>query len=237
LPTTFGFTGWIAMTVGAEGNDVLMGDLVLREEEVNPVMSALLKNDLDVTALHNHFFYEEPRLFFMHVYGMGKAIELAKAIKPALDIMGTLPVKGVHSVTLSGSRINAGTFDTAALDAIVGTKGSQLDGGVYKYVVGRPDLDIQDMDATINARMGLSSWASLFGSDDDAVIAGDIAMVADEVTFVMKALRSHNIEVVAVHNHMTGTTPMIYFLHYWGEGKAADLAKGFKAAIDATGKD
>lgn len=236
LPVSFGFSGWIALTKGDGGMDVMMGDLVLREEEVNPVMSALFANGLQVTALHNHFFYEEPRVFYMHVHGMGMAMDLARKVKPALDLMGKVPLKRGSSVNISASKIDAGKFDTAALDAIVGAKGSEVAGGVFKYTIGRPDIDLREMGAAITTRMGLNSWASLFGSDEQAVIAGDVAMLADELNPVMKALRANGIEIVAVHNHMTGSTPAVFFLHYWGEGKAADLARGFRAALDEAGK-
>jgi hypothetical protein len=236
LPTSFGFSGWIAMTKGEGGKDVMMGDLVLLQEEVNPVMSALFANGLEVTALHNHFFYENPRVYFMHVHGMGLAVDLAKKIKPAIDLMGNVPLKGILSTSIFASEIEQGTFATADLDKIVGAKGSALSGGVYKYTIGRPDIDLREMGARIETRMGLNSWASFFGSDAMAVVAGDVAMLAGELTPVMKALRTHGIEVVAIHNHMAGSSPSVYFLHYWGRGKAADLARGFKAALDATGK-
>ena len=107
---------------------------------------------------------------------------------------------------------------------------------VYKVVVGRTDLEVRDMGALINARMGLSSWAALFGNDDTAAIAGDIAMLEDEVTPVVKALRNNGLDVVAIHHHMTGSRPVIIFLHYWGIGPAESLAKGFRAALDELGK-
>src|SRR5690349_7995132 len=139
-PTPFGFGGWLAFTKGDGGNDVLMGDLVLLEDEVNPVMSALLSNGLEVTALHNHFFFESPRMFYMHVHGHGKAAELARMVKPALDLIG----KGApqHSSTVSGgnSNISAGQMDTAKIAKLVGHDGEQS-GQVYKITVGRDDIN------------------------------------------------------------------------------------------------
>src|SRR5215471_6148286 len=113
-PTPFGFGGWLAMTKGTDGNDVMMGDLVLLEDEVNPVMSAMLENGLDVTALHNHFFFESPRMFYMHVHGHGKAADLAKMAKPALDLIGKGPQ---HQSSVSGGRssVSPGQIDTAAI--------------------------------------------------------------------------------------------------------------------------
>lgn len=234
-PTAFGFGGWVAMTKGSSGNDVLMGDLVLVEDEVNPVMSALLANGLEVTALHNHFFFDSPRMFFMHVHGYGKPAELARRVKPALDLIG----KGSpsHQGSDSGGRLNisAGKIDTARIASLVGHQGEQS-GPVYKITIGRQDIHLKEMGATINARMGLNTWAAFYGSDANAEIAGDVAMLGPEVNPVLKALRSNGLNVVSIHNHMIGGQPMIYFLHYWGTGPAEKLAAGFKAALDELGK-
>src|SRR5213592_3722676 len=118
-PTPFGFGGWIAMTKGTGGNDVMMGDLVLLEDEVNPVMSALLTNGLEVTALHNHFFFESPRIFYMHVHGHGKASDLAKMAKPAVDLIGKGSPQHQSSVTGGNSNISAGQMDTAKIAKLV----------------------------------------------------------------------------------------------------------------------
>src|SRR5947209_8583944 len=233
-PTPFGFGGWLAMTKGDGGMDVMMGDLVLLEDEVNPVMSALLDSGLEVTALHNHFFFESPRLFYMHVHGHGQAAELAKMAKPALDLIGRGSAQ--HKSTVSGASVavSAGQLDTKKIASIVGHEGEQT-GSVYKITVGRDDLNLTEMGAKINARMGLNTWAAFFGSDSSAEIAGDVAMLSPEITPVLKALRSNNLNVVAIHNHMTGGQPAIYFLHYWGTGPAAKLAQGFKAALNELG--
>jgi hypothetical protein len=231
-PTPFGFGGWIALTNGDHGV-VMMGDLVLTEGEVNPVMSALLDNGLDVTALHNHFFYETPRLFYMHLHGHGAAPDIAKRVAPALALIGKTPSRP-PATGASGQPIE-GKLDTARLAQIAGNQGEQT-GAVYKITIGRPDIPLKEMGATINARMGLNTWAAFYGSNADAVIAGDIAMRADEVTPVLKALRSNGIDIVAIHHHMTGTEPTVYFLHYWGRGPAARLATAFRAALDQTGR-
>src|SRR5439155_6468388 len=117
-PTPFGFGGWLAMTKGDGGMDVMMGDLVLQEDEVNPVMSALLDNGLEATALHNHFFFESPRIFYMHVHGHGKAADLAKMAKPAMDLIGRGPSQPQTSVTGGSSSISAGHIDTAKIAKI-----------------------------------------------------------------------------------------------------------------------
>ena len=234
-PTPFGFGGWLAMTKGDAGNDVMMGDLVLLEDEVNPVMSALLANGLEVTALHNHFFFESPRIFYMHVHGHGKAAELAKMAKPALDLIGHGSPQHQSSVSGGASSVSAGQIDTAKIAKVVGHDGEQS-GAVYKITVGRDDIHLKEMGATINARMGLNTWAAFFGSDANAEIAGDVAMLAGEVTPVLKALRSNGLNVVAIHNHMTIGQPAIYFLHYWATGPTEKLASGFKAALNELGK-
>src|SRR5262252_4772148 len=229
LPTPFGFGGWFAMTKGDGGEDVRMGDLVM-QEEVNPVMSALLDNGLEVTALHNHFFWEEPRIYYMHLHGHGKPADLAKQIKPALDLIG----KGASQPGAKPASSPATALDTARIAKIVGHDGEQS-GAVYKITIGRDDLKLKVMGATINARMGLNTWAAFYGTNDNAAIAGDVAMLGNEVTPVLKALRSHGLDVVAIHNHMIDTQPNVIFLHYWGQGKADDLANGFKAALDQLG--
>ena len=235
LPTPFGFAGWVAMTKGDGGHDVLMGDLPLTESEVNPVMSALLDNGLEVTALHNHFFYMDPPLFFMHIHGHGTAMDLAHELKPALDLIGKDKQMGSDLIVAPPQGVVTGQIDTAALDKIVGATGDK-NGDVYKYTVGRSDLHLTEMGAVINTRMGLNTWAAFFGSDADAVVAGDVAMLPSEVQDVLKILRSHSVEVVAIHQHMIDTNPQIIFLHYWGRGKAADLATAFRATLDQLGK-
>jgi uncharacterized protein DUF1259 len=228
-PTPFGFGGWIAMTKGTGASEVLMGDLVLTQDEVNPVMSALLDHGLEVTALHNHFFWDEPRMFYMHVHGHGPAADLAARVKPALDLIG----KGATPVASGPAPLSA--LDTARLAQIVGRPGDQM-GAVYKITIGRDDLSVKEMGATINARMGLNTWAAFTGTNEQAAVAGDVAMLSSEVTPVLKTLRQHGISIVAIHHHMLGTEPVIYFLHYWGTGPADSLAAAVKAAVDLLGK-
>jgi hypothetical protein len=226
-PTPFGFGGWIAFTKASDGAQVMMGDLVLLENEVNPVMTALLDNGFDVTALHNHFFKDDPHMFYMHVHGHGAAADLARRIKPAVDLIG----KGRPAVTQTSTN----QLDGAKLAQIVGHAGEQT-GAVYKITIGRDDLKMTEMGAPINARMGLNTWAAFTGTNERAAIAGDVAMLESEVTPVLKALRQHGLEVVAIHHHMTSARPMVIFLHYWGTGSAETLAKGFTAALSELGK-
>jgi len=231
-PTPFGFGGWIAMTKGTGGMDVMMGDLVLLQDEVNPVMSAVLDNGLEVTALHNHFFWDEPRMYYMHVHGHGKAADLAKKIKPAIDLIG----KGAKAPAAAApAAAPTPAIDTAKITQIVGAQGEQT-GAVYKITIGRDDLKLTEMGAPINARMGLNTWAAFVGTNDKAAIAGDVAMLPGEVTPVLAALRRNGLDVVAIHHHMVDTRPTVYFLHYWGTGPADKLAAGFKAALNELGK-
>jgi len=233
-PTPFGFGGWLAMTKGEGARDVMMGDLVLLEDEVNPVMSALLDNGLDVTALHNHFFFDDPRIFFMHVMCHASPGDLARKVRPAIDLIGH--VESTHPKTSGTATLQPGEIDTAKIAKIVGHEGEQ-NGAVYKITVGRDDLKIKDMGAVINARMGLNTWASFVGNDQNAAVAGDVAMIENEVTRVLKTLRKHGINVVAIHHHMTGTRPTVIFLHYWGKGPVEKLATAFKAALDQLGEN
>ena len=229
-PTSFGFGGWVAMTKGTGGMDVMMGDLVLLQDEVSPVMSALLENGLDVTALHNHFFWDDPRMYYMHVHGHGNAADLARRVKPALDLIGKKSTASPAPAAATAAKI-----DGARIAQIVGAAGEQ-NGDVYKITIGRDDLKITEMGAVINARMGLNTWAAFTGTNENAAIAGDVAMLAKEVTPVLKALRANGFDVVAIHHHMTDTEPAVFFLHYWSTGPAEKLAAGFKAALGQLGK-
>ena len=231
-PTPFGFGGWIALTKGDGGHEVMMGDLVLTEDEVNPVMSAVLSNGLDVTALHNHFFWEQPRIFFMHVHGMGTAPDLAKRIRPAIDLIDQSMKRAAETAAPANA---AATINASALAKIVGHQGEQS-GPVYKITIGRPDINVREHGAVIDSRMGLNTWAAFAGTDSDAMVAGDVAMLEHEVTPVLKSLRDNGINVVAIHHHMTGVAPQVIFLHYYGTGPAAKLAQGVRAAVDLLGK-
>ena len=223
------------MTKASNGNQVLMGDLVLLQDEVNPVMSALLDNGFDVTALHNHFFWDEPRMFYMHVHGHGSAADLARKLKPAVDLIGKQASPSAATASTPAVPLPASLLNTSKLAQIVGQEGEQ-NGAVYKITIGRSDLKVTEMGASINARMGLNTWAAFTGTDSKAAIAGDIAMLESEVTPVLQALRKNGLDVVAIHHHMTNERPMVIFLHYWGTGPADKLAAGFKAAVDQLGK-
>jgi hypothetical protein len=233
VPGAFGFGGWVAFK-RAGGGTMFMSDTVLLQEEVNHVVSAAQANGLEVTAIHNHFFYEEPRIFYMHLHGHGQAAGLARAYAEAIRPTPLLPANQppASAAAVPGA---AERFDTARLAQIAGHEGV-ANGPVYKITVGRPDLRVTAMGTRITTALGLNSWAAFAGNRERAHIAGDIAMLEPEVNPVIRALRSGNLEVVALHHHMLGEQPRIIFLHYYGRGPAETLARGFRAALDELGK-
>ena len=236
LPFAFGFNGWLAFTPGEKGRHVMMGDLVLSEEEVNPIMSAVLESGLQVTALHNHFFWDDPRVYYMHVHGVGDPVEMARKMKGAVSLIGTFKARYPSPETPKELiEIGGRPVQGDVLDPIVGHAGVMTAGG-WRYTIGRNDLTVKEHGATINARMGLNTWAAFFGTEQASVVAGDVAMLEHELQPVLKALRKNGLEVVAIHHHMTESRPMIIFLHYWGKGPAAKLAAGFRAALNEIGK-
>lgn len=232
VPTALGFGGWVAFTKTTDGVDVMMGDLVLTEDEVNPVMSAVLDQGLQVTALHNHFFWEQPRIFYMHVHGMGPASEIAAKLKPAVDLINERMQRAGAPAPSAGAP--APPLDGAALAKIIGHEGEQ-NGSVYKITIGRPDIELRAHGAVINARMGLNTWAAFAGTPADAIVAGDVAMLEPELPKVLAVLRANDIDVVAIHHHMTDVDPMVVFLHYYGTGPADRLARAVRAAVDQLG--
>ena len=234
IPAAFGLGGWLAFARGERGMDVMMGELVVLEDEVGPVVSALLSNGLEVTALHNHFLREDPRVMFLHIHGMGVAGSLARQVKAPLDLIGRVRSNDAAQPRPALS-LPRGNLNVDRLNRIIGFTGAVIP-PVYKVVVGRTDLEVRDMGAFVNARMGLASWAAFFGTDDSALVTGEVAMLEDEITPVIAALRANGLEVAVVHHHMTGTRPVVIFLHFWGDGPAEALATGFRAALDELGK-
>lgn len=234
VPIPFGFGGWVAFKKTSGGQTIFMSDTVLRQEEVNRVISAAQANGIEVTAIHNHFFYEEPRIFYMHLHGHGETAALARAYAEAIRPSPLLPTNQPPPSPPSGPGA-AERFDQAQLAQIAGHDGV-ANGPVYKITVGRADLRVMAMDTEITSAMGLNSWAAFAGDRDRARIAGDIAMVEPEVNPVIMALRKNELEVVALHHHMLGEQPRIIFLHYYGTGPAVTLAHGFRAALDELGK-
>lgn len=229
MPPFMGLTSWAAFTAGKGNDAMVMGDFVLLEDEVNPVMSVLLDAGLEVTALHNHFFYDEPRVYFMHIGGEGAADQLATGVKLAfakekeIRAANPTPRHGFGSPVASPSRISA-----APLEAIFGIKGQAKD-GMVKFVIGREVT--MNCGCKIGAEMGVNTWSAFAGTDSDAVVDGDFAVHESELQTVLKTLRGGGINIVAIHSHMTGETPRTLFLHYWGRGAADALARSLKAAL------
>jgi hypothetical protein len=225
-----GLTSWAAFTPDSHGGLMVMGDLVLFEDEVNPVMSAALDSGLEVTALHNHFFFDSPRVMFMHIGGSGAAEELATAVRRAMDKVKEVRSKDPQPAgRFSGPQIpDTNSITAAAIDNILGAKG-QINAGMYKAVIGR---QAKMHGKAVGNQMGVNTWAAFAGTDDAAFVDGDFAMLKSEVQPVLKALRKAGINIVAIHNHMTHEEPQFIFLHYWGKGRAIDLAKGLKSTLD-----
>lgn len=235
VPIAFGFGGWVSFKKTVDGKGaVVMGDTVLLEDEVNPLISAAQANGLEIGAIHNHFFYEQPRIFYMHLHGMGEVTDLARRYAASIQNARIFPANQPPAGP-PPARTAKEIFDLPALDKIIGATG-KVNGGVYKYTLGRPDLTVMAMGAEMTPAIGLNTWAAFAGEPDAAHIAGDVAMLAPEVNPVIRALRANNIEVVAVHSHMLDEQPRILFLHYYGRGPALTLAQGFRAALDQLGK-
>ncbi|MDI3259392.1 MAG: DUF1259 domain-containing protein [Sinobacteraceae bacterium] len=227
LSPAMGLTSWAAFKK-AGARVMVMGDMVLLEDQVNPVMDAALDNGLAVTALHNHFLWEHPRVMFMHIEGMDAETRLASAVgKVFAKIKETAVGRGeAPQLDLDPAH---GTLDPKKIDAVFGRSG-ELKNGVYKIVFGR---ETRMHGQTLGAAMGVNTWAAFAGSDERAVVDGDFAMHESELQAVLKALRAADIDIAAIHQHMAGETPRILFLHYWGVGSTEHLAKGIKAALAA----
>jgi hypothetical protein len=224
VPTAIGFGSWTAWKeMGAEA--MVMGDLVLLQKEINPVISALAEANVSVTALHNHFLSENPRIMYMHIYGVGQAAPMATGIRNAFSKTGT-PRPGPSS---GGTPLPPMALDTNRLEQIIGHPG-KVGGGAFKIIIGRPGVTMDGIEIT--ARMGLNTWAAFTGTNERAHVAGDVAMTAKEVNPVIRALRRGGIEITAVHNHMLDEEPRIFFLHYWGTGPAEKLAETVREAFD-----
>lgn len=227
-----GLGSWVAFTPSPAGA-MIMGDIILTETDLKPVQQEVIKQNLTITAIHNHFVRNHPNILYMHIGGNGSTEDIAKKVKAVLDKVaesrGHNPASGpVADVPY--------TIDTKKLDDILGSKG-EMSKGVYKYTIGRPDVTLKEHGIRITTFFGFNTWAAFQGSPDHAAVAGDFTMLEDEVAPVIKTLVENGIEVVAVHNHMVHEQPRIFFLHYWGVGNAEQLAKGLKAALDQTGKN
>jgi hypothetical protein len=222
-----GLTSW-ATFMPAGTQTMVMGDMVLTEGQVNAVMSVALDNGLAITALHNHFLWESTRVMFMHVGGMGEQAALAAAVgKVFVRIKETSGQTNEPMTTIDPART---TLDPRKIESVLDRKGDLKD-GVYKITIGRTT---KMHGQTVGNTMGVNTWMAFAGSDEQALVDGDFAMLESELQGVLKALRGAGINIVTIHNHMTDEQPRVMFLHYWGVGPTADLARGLKAALAAT---
>jgi hypothetical protein len=235
MPPFMGLTSWAAFAAGGAEEVMVAGDLVLFEDEVNPVMSAALDAGLSVTALHNHFFFDQPRVYFMHIGGEGTVEKLAKAVSTALAKQKEIRTAQPQPAKAFGAAFNPGrnAITGKTIDDALGTKG-QANNGMYKAVIGRTTKMPCGCDMT--KEMGVNTWAAFAGTDDNAVVDGDFAVLEDELQPVLKTLRAGGINIVAIHSHMTHENPRILFLHYWGKGATTALTKTIKAALNTQAK-
>jgi len=234
MPPFMGLTSWAAFKPGMKEDTMVMGDLVLFQDEVNAAMSAALDNGLNVTALHNHFFFDDPKVYFMHIGGEGQAEKLAQGVKAALDAAKGIRAKNSQpGSSFSGQIPNQSSITPESLQEILGTRGESKD-GMWKAVIGRKVKMPCGCEAT--KEMGVNTWAAFAGTDANAVVDGDFAVLEDELQPVLKSLRAKGINIVAIHHHMTHESPRTLFLHYWGKGKATDLAVALKETLSAQKK-
>ena len=227
MPPFMGLTSWAAFKDGMKEEAMVMGDLVLFQDEVNPVMSAALNAGLNVTALHNHFFYDEPHVFFMHIEGEGSVEKLGGAVKATFDKVKEIRAANPTPAKLFGAGFapTSNAINGKVIDDLLGTKGQAKD-GMFKIVLGRSTKMACGCEA--GKEMGVNTWAAFAGTDDNAIVDGDFAVLETELQPVLKSLRAEGVNIVAIHHHMTEEVPRILFLHYWGKGKAADLAGSLK---------
>ena len=228
MPPFMGLGTWAAFT-GANDRAMVMGDTVLFEDEVNPAISAALDNGLSVTALHNHFFFDHPKVYFMHIEGEGSVDKLADAVRRLYDKIKEARAANRQPKDSFGAKSlpEKSTISADPLNAIFGMSG-EVNNGMVKFTIGRP---AKMHGVNIDKDMGVNTWIAFAGSDDNAVVDGDFAVSEDELQSCLKALRVARINIVAIHSHMTHEQPRILFFHYWGRGPAKDLAQAVKGAL------
>lgn len=217
---------WAAFK-GDPGSAMLMGDLVLAPEEVEPVMEKLEKGGVEITGVHNHLLGENPRVMYMHIGGHGNAVELAKTLHEALALTKTPAASGASPASSEPS------LDTAAIDKIMGRNG-KMNGGIYQVGVPRAEK-ISENGMDVPPSMGVATGINFQPlGNGRAATTGDFVLLGTEVNPVLRALRQNGIEVTAVHSHMLTEEPRLIFMHFWGEGEATQLARGLRAALDQT---
>jgi hypothetical protein len=224
-----GLGSWAAFTKAQHGA-MVMGDTVVFQDEVTPAIDAAFAHGLEVTGLHNHFFYDEPKVYFMHIGGRGEPEKLAAAIKAVWDaIKAVRAANATPGTAFEGLGPEADQPAPATIEEILGHK-AQTQDGVVKVTIGR---DGMMHGIKVGGSMGLTTWAAFTGGSKHAVVDGDVIMTAAEVQPVLRALRKADIHIVALHNHMIGEQPAYYFTHFWGKGPALELARGLRSALDA----
>jgi hypothetical protein len=229
MPPFMGLGTWAAFTKGAHSEAMVMGDTVLFEDEANAAMSAALDNGLNVTALHNHFFFDHPKVYFMHIEGEGAVDKLASAVRKVYDATKDIRATNAQPKEFFSAKSlpEKSSISAAPLNEIFGMNG-EVNNGMIKFTIGRPAT----MHGTnINKDMGVNTWIAFAGTDDNAVVDGDFAVTEDELQPVLKSLLKDKINIVAIHQHMTHEEPRIMFFHYWGRGSAKDLANAVKGGL------
>ena len=229
MPPFMGLSSWAAFKPGMKEEAMVMGDLVLFQDEVNPAMSAALANGLEVTALHNHFLFDQPKVFFMHIAGEGSQAKLAEGVRKVLDSVKEIRAANPEPASQFGGQALPAQSSIGAqpLEDIFGAKG-ESNNGMVKFVFGRTAKMACGCD--VGKEMGINTWAAFAGAEDNAVVDGDFAVLEVELQSVLKSLRHSGMNIVAIHQHMTQENPRLIFLHYWGRGKASDLARKVKLA-------
>jgi hypothetical protein len=233
MPPFMGLGTWAAFTKGGHSEAMVMGDTVLFEDEVNSIMSVAFDNGLSVTALHNHFFFDHPKVYFMHIGGEGSVDQLAGAVRKVYDKIKEVRAANPQPKDSFGTKPlpEKSSISAEPLNAIFGTKGEE-NNGMVKFTIGRPATM---HGVKIDKDMGVNTWAAFAGTDNDALVDGDFAVTEDELQGVLKAMRSAGINIVAIHSHMTHEAPRILFFHYWGRGSAKGLAEAVKSGLSIIG--
>jgi Domain of Unknown Function (DUF1259) len=229
MPPFMGLGTWAAFTKGVHTEAMVMGDTVLFEDEVNAAMSTALDNGLSVTALHNHFFFDQPKVYFMHIEGEGSVDQLAGAVRKVYDKIKEVRAASAQPKESFGAKAlpDKNSISADPLNQIFAMK-SEENNGMVKFSIGRPAMM---HGVKIDNAMGVNTWAAFAGSDDNAVVDGDFAVTEDELQPVLKSLLKEKINIVAIHQHMTHEEPRIMFFHYWGRGRAKDLANAVKGGL------
>jgi hypothetical protein len=229
MPAFMGLATWACFTKATHSDAMVMGDTVLFEDEVNLAMFVALESGLSVTALHNHFFFDHPRVFFMHIEGEGTVEHLASSVRLLYDKVKEF--RAAHPAPgdsfLKPPLPEVSTISVDPLNKIFHASG-EANKGMVKFTFGRP---AKVHGVALDSTMGVSTWVAFAGSDANAVVDGDLAVTENELRTALKSLREAGINIVAIHSHMTGEEPRIVFVHYWGRGPAQSLAQSIRNAL------